>query len=83
MLIVVSDGAPVDQATLEENDDKEILDRHLREVIAAIEASGAIELAAIGVKHEAAKYYRHSAEIDKIDNLGEALVEMVDALLTR
>ena len=83
LLIVISDGAPVDQATLEENEDKEILDRHLRDVIAGIEASGSIELAAIGVKHEAAKYYRRSAEIDRIDNLGEALVEMVDELLTR
>ena len=61
LLIVISDGAPVDQATLEENADKAILDRHLREVIAEIEESGAIELAAIGVKHEAAKYYRNSA----------------------
>jgi cobaltochelatase CobT len=83
VLIVVSDGAPVDQATLEENDDKEILDRHLRDVIAGIENSGTIELAAIGVKHEAAKYYRDSAQIEKIESLGAALVEMVDTLLTR
>jgi cobaltochelatase CobT len=83
VLIVISDGAPVDQATLEENADKEILDRHLREVIALIENSSAIELAAIGVKHEAAKYYRNSAQIDKIENLGESLVRMVDVLLAR
>ena len=83
MLIVISDGAPVDQATLEENADKEILDRHLREVIAEIENSSVIELAAIGVKHEAAKYYRKSTQIDRIENLGESLVRMVDALLTR
>src|ERR1700731_4318173 len=72
VLIVISDGAPVDQATLEENADKQILDRHLRAVIAEIESASAIELAAIGVKHEAAKYYRNSAEIEKIENLGEA-----------
>jgi cobaltochelatase CobT len=83
VLIVISDGAPVDQATLEENADKEILDRHLREVIAQIEASSAIELAAIGVKHDAAKYYRNSAQIEKIENLGESLVRMVDVLLAR
>jgi cobaltochelatase CobT len=80
---VISDGAPVDQATLEENADKEILDRHLREVIAEIETSGSIELAAIGVKHEAAKYYRNNAQIEKIDKLGEQLVRMVDVLLSR
>jgi cobaltochelatase CobT len=83
VLIVISDGAPVDQATLEENSDKEILDRHLRDVIAEIESSSSIELAAIGVKHEAAKYYRNSAQIEKIENLGEQLVRMVDALLAR
>jgi cobaltochelatase CobT len=83
VLIVISDGAPVDQATLEENADKEILDRHLREVIAEIETSGSIELAAIGVKHEAAKYYRNNAQIEKIDKLGEQLVRMVDVLLSR
>jgi cobaltochelatase CobT len=55
----------------------------LRDVIAGIEESGAIELAAIGVKHEAAKYYRNSAQIEKIENLGEQLVRMVDVLLTR
>ena len=58
LLIVISDGAPVDQATVEENADKAILDRHLREVIGQIEATGAIELAAIGVKHEVAGYFR-------------------------
>jgi cobaltochelatase CobT len=83
VLIVISDGAPVDQATLEENADKEILDRHLRHVIAEIETSGSIELAAIGVKHEAAKYYRNNAQIEKIDKLGEQLVRMVDVLLSR
>ena len=44
VLIVISDGAPVDQATLAENADNAILDRHLRAVIAQIEASGSISL---------------------------------------
>ena len=83
LLIVISDGAPVDQATVEENADKAILDRHLREVIGQIEATGTIELAAIGVKHEVAGYYRNSVQIDEIDALGEQLVRMIDVLLTR
>src|SRR6185295_6081299 len=74
LLIVISDGAPVDQATVEENADKAILDRHLREVIAQIEATGAIELAAIGVKHEVAGYYDNSVQSDDIESLGEQLV---------
>ena len=79
----ISDGAPVDQATLEENNDKAVLDRHLRDVIVQIESSGSIELAAIGVKHDVRKYYANSAQIDKVDALGEALIRMVDELLTR
>jgi len=83
VLIVISDGAPVDQATIEENADKAILDRHLREVIGQIETASPIELAAIGVKHEVAKYYRNSVQIDDIETLGETLVRMIDVLLAR
>jgi cobaltochelatase CobT len=83
VLIVISDGAPVDQTTLEENKDRAVLDRHLRDIIAQIESSSSIELAAIGVKHDVRKYYANSARIDKVDALGEALVRMVDELVTR
>lgn len=83
LLIVISDGAPVDQTTLEENKDKAILDRHLRDIIAQIENSSSIELAAIGVKHDARKYYANSVQIDKVDALGETLVRMIDELIAR
>jgi cobaltochelatase CobT len=83
VLIVISDGAPVDQATIEENADKAILDRHLRETITQIEGSGVIELAAIGVKHDVKRYFRNSMQIDKVENLGESLLNMIDLLLTR
>jgi len=81
VLIVISDGAPVDQATLENNADREMLDRHLREVIAEVEGSGGIELAAIGVKHDVDRYYRNSVRIAEVDNLGESLVAVIDTLL--
>jgi cobaltochelatase CobT len=83
VLIVISDGAPVDQATIEENADKAILDRHLREVIAEIEGASPIELAAIGVKHDVKKYFRNSVQIDKVDTLGVSLLQMIDVLLMR
>ena len=72
LLIVISDGAPVDQATVEENADKAILDRHLREVIAQIEATGTIELAAIGVKHEVAGYYATASRSTRSSRLGNS-----------
>jgi cobaltochelatase CobT len=83
ILLVISDGAPVDQSTLEANEDKQILDRHLREVIGEIERGGQIELAAIGVRHDVHQYYRFARRIDSIDDLGAALVETLDALLMR
>jgi cobaltochelatase CobT len=83
ILVVISDGAPVDQATIEANAYKEILDRHLRDVIAEIERSGQVELTAIGVRHDVEKYYRSARRIDVIDELGPALIGALDALLMR
>lgn len=83
ILLVISDGAPVDQATSEANSDKDILDRHLREVIREIERAGHIQLTAIGVKHDVEKYYRSARRIDDIDDLGPALIGALDALLVR
>jgi cobaltochelatase CobT len=83
VLIVISDGAPVDQATLENNADKGILDRHLRQVIASIENAGDIELAAIGVKHGVRPYYRNSVEIGNVESLGTSLVGVIDKVLSR
>jgi cobaltochelatase CobT len=83
VLIVVSDGAPVDQATLEANDDSQILDRHLREVIAGIERGGQIELAAIGIRHDVAGYYRRAVRVEKVEELGARLIEMLDRLVAR
>jgi cobaltochelatase CobT len=82
ILIVVSDGAPVDRCTLEANTDKQILDRHLRAVIEEIERDGAIELAALGVKHDTTRYYRKSVEIRDSESLGSGLIGMVDQLLS-
>ena len=53
------------------------------QAIAEIEATSPIELAAIGVKHDVAKYYRNSIQIDDVESLGEQLVRMIDVLLTR
>jgi cobaltochelatase CobT len=81
ILIVISDGAPVDQFTLEINSDKQILDRHLRQVIAGIQSSGAIELTAMGVKHDTGQYYPDCVRVDEVENLGPGLIRMVDELL--
>jgi cobaltochelatase CobT len=81
VLIVISDGAPADQATLEENENKSILDRNLREVIREIETSGGIELAALGVKHDVSGYYRNHVHIENLEEIGDSLVQIIDSFL--
>jgi cobaltochelatase CobT len=81
VLIVISDGAPADQATLEENEDKSLLDRNLRKVILEIETSGCIELAALGVKHDVSRYYPNHVRIEALEQIGDSLVQMIDGFL--
>ena len=81
LLIVLSDGAPVDQATLERNEDKQILDRHLRAVIGQIQSVGLIELCAIGIGHDVSAYYPVSRQIDQVGKLADAVIGILDQLL--
>jgi cobaltochelatase CobT len=60
---VISDGAPVDQLTLDVSSDKQIPGRHLRQLIAGIQSSGLIDLTAIGVKHDTDQYYPNGVRI--------------------
>lgn len=78
ILIVVSDGAPVDQVTLKRNSDKQILDRHLRQAIRRISDAGWIDLTAIGVRHDVSSHYRNAATIEDISDLGPALLSILD-----
>jgi cobaltochelatase CobT len=80
ILLVISDGAPVDQATLEANDPL-YLDRHLRTVIAGIERNSLVELGAIGIGHDVAGFYRRAIRIGSADALGPALIGALEKLL--
>jgi cobaltochelatase CobT len=82
ILMVVSDGAPLDDATLAAND-AGYLDRHLRAVIRDIERRGAVELLAIGIGHNVGAYYPRSFTVTGPENLGEAIVTQLIALLDR
>ena len=83
LLIVISDGAPVDQATIERNADKDLLDRHLRQLTAQIESHPHIELAAVGIKHDVSPYYKNAVRIDDSTHLGQAIIDLIDASLTK
>jgi len=83
LLIMISDGAPVDQATIETNEDKRILDRHLRETIAWVTKDTTIDLAAIGIRHDVAPYYSNAVRVDEVAGLGAAVIDLIDHRLTR
>ena len=81
ILIVISDGAPVDDSTLSSNH-SDYLENHLKAVINKIELSKYVELLAIGIGHDVSKYYDRSITINRAEELGEVLLNELTQLLT-
>ena len=79
ILMVISDGAPVDDSTLSVNPGN-YLERHLREVIEWIETRSPVELIAIGIGHDVTRYYRDAVTIFDADQLGGAMMEQLAGL---
>ena len=79
ILMVISDGAPVDDSTLSVNHGN-YLERHLREVIHWIEGRSPVELIAIGIGHDVTRYYRRAVTIVDAEQLGGAVMEQLAAL---
>ena len=79
ILMVISDGAPVDDSTASANGGS-YLDAHLRTVIGWIENRSSVELAAIGIGHDVTRYYKRAVTIMDAEQLGGALVEQLAGL---
>ena len=79
ILIVISDGAPVDDSTLSANRE-DFLDNHLKDIISLIENDSPVELQAIGIGHDVTKYYKNSLTINRAEELGEVLLEELTKL---
>jgi cobaltochelatase CobT len=79
ILMVISDGAPVDDSTLSVNAGN-YLERHLRRVIEEIEEKSAVELTAIGIGHDVTRYYRKAVTIVDAEQLGGAMTEQLIGL---
>jgi cobaltochelatase CobT len=79
ILMVISDGAPVDDSTLSVNTGH-YLERHLRAVIGQIEGLSPVELIAIGIGHDVTRYYRRAVTLVDAEQLGGAIVENLAAL---
>src|SRR5437868_778430 len=79
ILMVISDGAPVDDSTLTVNPGN-YLEKHLREVIREIERQGLVELTAIGIGHDVTRYYRRAVTIVDAEQLGGVMLERLAEL---
>jgi cobaltochelatase CobT len=79
ILMVISDGAPVDDSTLSVNSGN-YLERHLRQVIADIEARSPVELIAVGIGHDVTRYYARAVTLIDAEELGGAMTEKLAEL---
>lgn len=79
ILMVISDGAPVDDSTLSVNSGV-YLERHLRQVIEWIETRSPVQLVAIGIGHDVTRYYRRAVTIMDAEQLGGTMVEQLAGL---
>lgn len=79
ILMVISDGAPVDDSTLSVNSGT-YLERHLRQVIEWIETRSPVQLVAIGIGHDVTRYYRRAVTIMDAEQLGGTMVEQLAGL---
>lgn len=79
ILMVISDGAPVDDSTLSVNPGN-YLERHLREVIRTIETRSPVDLLAIGIGHDVTRYYRRAVTLMDAEDLGGTVLKQLAAL---
>jgi cobaltochelatase CobT len=81
ILMVISDGAPVDDSTLSVNSGN-YLEKHLRQVIHDIEQRSPVELIAIGIGHDVTRYYKRAVTIVDAEELGGAMTEKLAELFS-
>ena len=81
LVIVVSDGAPVDDSTLAAND-AGYLDRHLRRVVGACEADPGVELRGIGLRYDVSGYYARSVRLKRLSDVAGIAVPFLGEALT-
>ena len=79
ILMVISDGAPVDDSTLSVNSG-DFLEKHLRKIVKFIETKSDIEISAIGIGHDVSRYYNKAIKITDVNELGDVMVSQLTGL---
>jgi cobaltochelatase CobT len=81
ILMVISDGAPVDDSTLSVNSG-DYLEKHLRHVVKLIEENSNIEVLAVGIGHDVTRYYRKAIKITDVQELGDVMINQLAKLFS-
>ena len=79
ILMVISDGAPVDDSTLSVNSG-DFLEKHLKKMVKFIENKSEIEVLAIGIGHDVSRYYDKAIKITDVNELGDVMISQLSAL---
>ena len=79
ILMVISDGAPVDDSTLSVNSG-DFLEKHLKKIVKFIENKSEIEVLAIGIGHDVSRYYNKAIKITDVNELGDVMISELSSL---
>ena len=79
ILMVISDGAPVDDSTLSVNSG-DFLEKHLKKIVKFIEDKSDIEILAIGIGHDVSRYYNRAIKITDVNELGDVMISQLSSL---
>ncbi len=82
ILMVISDGAPVDDSTLSVNSG-DFLEKHLKKMVKFIEDKSDIEILAIGIGHDVSRYYNRAIKITDVNELGDVMISQLSALFDK
>ena len=79
ILMVISDGAPVDDSTLSVNSG-DFLEKHLKKIVRYIEEKTEVEILAIGIGHDVSRYYNRAIKITDVNELGDVMISQLSSL---
>ena len=82
ILMVISDGAPVDDSTLSVNSG-DFLEKHLKKIVKHIEDKSEIEILAIGIGHDVSRYYNRAIKITDVNELGDVMISQLSKLFEK
>ncbi len=82
ILMVISDGAPVDDSTLSVNSG-DYLEKHLKKIVKFIENKSEIEILAIGIGHDVSRYYKKAIKITDVQELGDVMISELSGLFSK